>query len=50
MGPDGYLYGAWSNTVALPNDVISHPQFVRQTGGLRLIADGELGSFVPTQG
>lgn len=50
VGPDGYLYGAWSNTVAMPNDVISHPQFVRQTGGLRLIADDELGAFTPTQG
>lgn len=50
IGADGYLYGAWSNTVEMPNDVISHPQFVRQTGGLRLIADGELGLFVPTQG
>lgn len=50
VGPDGYLYGAWSNTLAMPNDVISHPQFVRQTGGLRLVSDEELGSFVPTQG
>ncbi|MEA3136034.1 MAG: hypothetical protein QOC71_315 [Thermoplasmata archaeon] len=50
VGPDGYLYGAWSNTVEKPTDVISHPQFVRQTGGLRLISDAELGSFVPTQG
>jgi hypothetical protein len=50
IGPDGFLYGAWSNTHDRPNDVISHAQFVRQTGGLRLIAPEDLGSFVPTQG
>ena len=50
IGPDGYLYGVWSNTHESPNDVVSHVQFVRQTGGLRLIADDELGSFTPTQG
>jgi hypothetical protein len=50
IGPDGYLYATWSNTADHPADVISHVQFVRQTGGLRLIADDELGSFVPTQG
>ena len=50
IGPDGYLYGTWSNTYKQPQDVISHPEFVKQTGGIRLIADGELGSFFPTQG
>jgi photosystem II stability/assembly factor-like uncharacterized protein len=50
VGPDGYLYGSWSNTFQQPNDVISHPQFAKQVGGLRLIADDELGSFFPTQG
>lgn len=50
VGPDGYLYGVWSNTHERPGDVISHVQFVRQVGGLGLIADDELGSFVPTQG
>jgi hypothetical protein len=50
VGPDGYLYGAWSNTYQQPDDVISHPQFAKQVGGLRLIADDELGVFFPTQG
>ena len=50
IGDDGYLYGVWSNTVEKPGDVISHPQFVRQTGGLRLIADEDLGKVHPTQG
>lgn len=50
IGPDGYLYGSWANTYLRPSDVISHPQFVRQTGGVRLIADDELGIFTPTQG
>ena len=50
IGNDGYLYGVWSNTGEKPTDVISHPQFVRQTGGLRLIADADLGKVHPTQG
>lgn len=50
IGPDGYLYGAWSNTYKQPDDVISHPEFSKQVGGLRLISDEELGRFTPTQG
>lgn len=50
VGPDGYLYGAWSNTYKQPDDVISHPEFSRQVGGVRLISDNELGVFFPTQG
>ena len=50
IGPDGHLYGVWSNTADNPSDVISHVQFVRQSGGQRLISDEELGTFVPTQG
>lgn len=50
VGPDGFLYGSWSNTYKQPQDVISHPEFVKQTGGVRLIADDLLGSFFPTQG
>lgn len=50
IGPDGFLYGVWSNTADNPEDVVSHVQFVRQTGGLSLIAADELGTFVPTQG
>lgn len=47
---DGFLHAVWSNTAYKPDDVISHPQYVRQTGGLRLIADELLGSWTPTQG
>lgn len=50
VGPDGYLYGSWSNTYKQPDDVISHPEFARQVGGIRLVSDDELGVFVPTQG
>jgi hypothetical protein len=50
VGTDGYLYGSWSNTYQQPDDVISHPQFARQVGGIRLISDDELGKFTPTQG
>lgn len=50
VGLDGMLYGVWSNTHERPNDVISHVQFVRQTGGLSLIADEDLGTLMPTQG
>jgi hypothetical protein len=50
LSKQGYLYGSWANTVEQPNDVISHPQFVKQTGGVRLIADDELGTWAPTQG
>lgn len=50
VGPDGYLYGAWSNTFKQPDDVISHPEFAKQVGGVRLVSDDELGKFTPTQG
>jgi len=50
IGPDGFLYAAWSNTAATPDDVVSHPEFVRQVGGVRLIEDELVGRFVPTQG
>lgn len=46
----GDLLGAWSNTYERPDDVISHPQFVRQTGGVRLLTDADLHSYRPTQG
>ncbi|MEA3203465.1 MAG: hypothetical protein QOI63_1140, partial [Thermoplasmata archaeon] len=46
----GFLLGVWSNTNAQAEDVISHPQFVRQTGGVRLLADADLGKYSPTQG
>lgn len=47
---DGFLHGSWSNTRELPEDVISHPQYVRQTGGVRLLADEDIGVWMPTQG
>jgi photosystem II stability/assembly factor-like uncharacterized protein len=50
IGMDGRLHGVWSNTHERPNDVISHVQYVRQTGGLSLIADADLGTVMPTQG
>ncbi len=50
ISKDGYLYGSWANTADRPADVISHVQFAKQTGGVRLIADEDLGKFVPTQG
>jgi len=46
----GQLLGVWSNTVARPTDVVGHPQFVRQTGGIPLVAPEDLGKVVPTQG
>lgn len=50
LGADGLLYGVWSNTHDRPSDVISHVQFVRQSGGLSLLSDEDLGTFTPTQG
>jgi len=46
----GYLMGAWSNTYAQRGDVISHPQFVRQVGGIRLLTEADLHVYAPTQG
>jgi hypothetical protein len=47
---DGFLHATWSNTAYKPDDVVSHAQYVRQTGGIRMIADELLGTWVPTQG
>ncbi|HUR62266.1 MAG TPA: sialidase family protein [Candidatus Thermoplasmatota archaeon] len=46
----GFLMGAWSNTYAASADTISHPQFVRQTGGIRLLTDADMHAYRPTQG
>jgi hypothetical protein len=46
----GYLLAAFANTAAHPDDPIGHPMFVRQTGGVPLIVDADLGVFRPTQG
>lgn len=50
IGADGSLYGVWSNTRERPDDVISHVQFVKQVGGVRLLTDADVGVFMPTQG
>ncbi len=47
---DGYLHATWSNTRAQSDDVISHPEYVRQTGGKPLVAPEDLGVWMPTQG
>lgn len=47
---EGFLHGAWSNTAEASDDVISHPQYVRQLGGVRLLAEADIGVYVPTQG
>ena len=46
----GQLLGVWSNTNEHPADVVGHVQFVRQTGGIALVAPEELGTVQPTQG
>lgn len=38
---EGDLLYAFSNTQARPDDVISHPMFTKQTGGPRLLAEGD---------
>lgn len=48
IGPDGHLYAAYSDTADQSGDVVSHPGFVKQTGGPNFIADGV--DYVPTQG
>ncbi len=46
----GYLHATWSNTRAQSNDVISHPEYVRQTGGQPLLTPEDIGVWMPTQG
>lgn len=46
----GHLLAAFANTASRPTDVVGHPMFVRQVGGIRLIAEDDLASFRPTQG
>lgn len=38
---EGRLLMAFANTVARPDDVVSHPMFVKQTGGPSLLAPGD---------
>jgi len=47
---EGFLHGTWSNTARQPDDVVSHPEYVRQAGGVRLLNEEDLGVFFPTQG
>lgn len=48
---DGWLLYAFADTASDPDDVISHPAFVRQTGGPRLLAEGDTWpDGWPTQG
>lgn len=44
---EGDLHLAFSNTAAQPEDVISHPMYVKQVGGLPLLVAGDR---MPTQG
>jgi hypothetical protein len=46
IAPDGSLLVVYSDTTTHPQDVISHPGFVRQVGGPRFVVDG----FRPLQG
>lgn len=46
----GDLLLTFSDTATRPNDVVGHPTFARQTGGLRLVSDADLGTVLPTQG
>lgn len=46
----GFLHAAWSNTAAEPDDVVSHAEYVHQSGGFRLLTDDDIGVFMPTQG
>lgn len=46
IDPEGFLHVAYSDTASAPDDVISHPAYVRQTGGPRFV----IGPYLPTQG
>src|SRR5207244_2648647 len=46
----GDLLLTFSDTASKPNDVVGHPSFVRQAGGIRLVSDADLATFHPTQG
>jgi hypothetical protein len=43
---DGFLLVTYADSRQLPNDVVSHPAFVRQVDGPRFVVDG----FFPVQG
>jgi hypothetical protein len=48
IGQDGHLYATYSDTTTNPEDVISHPGFVKQTGGPSFLAEDS--DYQPTQG
>ncbi len=48
IGHDGHLYVTYSDTTTHPEDVISHPGFVKQTDGPNFLAEDD--DFQPTQG
>lgn len=43
---EGFLHVVFSDTTARPDDVVSHPGYLRQVGGPRFVVDG----FEPLQG
>lgn len=50
IDPDGTLVYVFANTNAVPDDVISHPAFIKQTGGPDLLGDAAWPEGWPTQG
>ncbi|MGB0653668.1 MAG: sialidase family protein [Thermoplasmatota archaeon] len=47
---EGFLHLTWADTYSAAQDVIAHPAYSRQTGGVRLLADEDIGVWMPTQG
>lgn len=48
---DGYLHATVSDTFTQRDDVVSHPLYVRQVGGVRLLTDEDRAAgWMPTQG
>ncbi len=48
---EGYLHASVSDTFTQRNDVISHPTYVKQMGGIRLLSDEDIAAgWMPTQG
>ncbi|MGB1586709.1 MAG: sialidase family protein [Thermoplasmatota archaeon] len=51
IGHDGFLHATVSDTFTAREDVISHPLYVRQTGGIPLVTDEDIArGWTPTQG
>lgn len=48
---EGYLHASVSDTFTQRDDVVSHPTYIRQIGGVRLLSDDDIAAgFMPTQG